>query len=145
MKIKETLSVNVLNDLLTLDIEIGKLFWKPRNPKQFKKSSKTAEHQCNAWNAKHAGKEAFTAEMTGYKYGRINKVNFLAHRIIFKMLYGYDPIEIDHKDGDRTNNRPSNLREVTTQQNGTNKSMLSNNTSGVTGVWFDTSRNRWTA
>jgi hypothetical protein len=45
---------------------------------------------------------------------------YLVHRIIWKMVYNEDPIEIDHKDRNRTNNKLNNLRSVlegTNQQN----------------------------
>lgn len=39
------------------------------------------------------------------------------HRVIWWHVHGYWPKEIDHIDGDKTNNRISNLREVTHRQN----------------------------
>jgi hypothetical protein len=55
-------------------------------------------------------------------------------------------IQVDHiKESQRNNNRRNNLRIATPSQNGMNKKMLSNNTSGYTGVYWNKSRNRWTA
>lgn len=45
----------------------------------------------------------------------------LAHRVIWKMVYGTEPAEIDHRDGDPSNNRLSNLREATRSQNLANR------------------------
>lgn len=41
---------------------------------------------------------------------------------------------VDHKDSDKSNNRRNNLRWCTYQQNGQNKKMARNNTSGCKGV-----------
>lgn len=56
----------------------------------------------------------------------------------FKQEFMYD-----HKDRDRLNNLSSNLRKVTRSQNGINKSIQSNNTSGVTGVHFTKRENKF--
>lgn len=45
-------------------------------------------------------------------------------------------MEVDHKDLNRLNNRRSNLRVCTHQQNQCNQPLQKNNTSGVTGVLF---------
>lgn len=58
-----------------------------------------------------------------------------AHRIAWFHFYGEWPeYEIDHRDGDGTNNRISNLREATPTQNRQNLSLRSTNKSGMTGV-----------
>lgn len=47
-------------------------------------------------------------------------------------------LEIDHRDGDRTNNKIDNLRLVDRQLNCKNRTKRSDNTSGVTGInWSD--------
>jgi len=52
---------------------------------------------------------------------------------------------IDHKDGNPSNNRKSNLRNATSQENSCNLKLAENNTSGITGVWYDKSRGQWVA
>lgn len=51
----------------------------------------------------------------------------------------------DHINRDKTDNRRSNLREVTSVQNGMNKSVLKNNNSGSTGVCWHSQRKKWRA
>ena len=51
---------------------------------------------------------------------------------------------IDHQDHDRLNNKKSNLRKVTFQQNSMNMGKKYNNTSGVTGVQKQVYRKIWT-
>jgi HNH endonuclease len=60
----------------------------------------------------------------------------LVHRVVFALFYGYFPKEVDHINGIPSDNRPSNLREVTRSQNNMNKRMQSNNTSGYRGVYW---------
>lgn len=53
--------------------------------------------------------------------------------------------EVDHIDGNRLNNRRSNLRIVTHQQNTWNRGKYSNNTSGFLGVTLCKQTGRWRA
>ena len=65
---------------------------------------------------------------------------------ISRFLLGLDHNDkqvVDHINGDRTDNRRSNLRIVYQSQNTMNKDLLSNNTSGITGLSWDKYRNRW--
>lgn len=55
------------------------------------------------------------------------------------------PAQIDHKDGDRLNNRRANLRFCSTSQNQQNRVRLSTNTSGFRGVTRHRSRGKWQA
>ncbi len=77
----------------------------------------------------------------GYK-GRYYK----AHRIIWMYIYGYLPKYLDHKDGDKSNNRLSNLRVATSQQNARNRKKSTKSLSSkYKGVHWVKSRNRWKA
>lgn len=51
----------------------------------------------------------------------------------------------DHADRNPLNNRKHNLRLCSRQENNRNKSIRSNNTSGITGVYFDKRAKKWTA
>ena len=52
---------------------------------------------------------------------------------------------VDHIDNDKSNNNLINLRWATHSQNSQNKSMMSNNTSGVKGVVWDKHTKKWKA
>ena len=49
----------------------------------------------------------------------------------------------DHVDRNQLNNRKYNLRQCSSKQNNRNRSIRSDNTSGVAGVSFDRRRNKW--
>ena len=51
----------------------------------------------------------------------------------------------DHEDRNAFNNRKYNLRPANASENSSNRSILRRNTSGITGVSWDKSRNKWIA
>jgi hypothetical protein len=53
--------------------------------------------------------------------------------------------ETDHINGDKLDNRKSNLRVVNHQQNQSNRTRQKNNTSGFTGIRFKYPQKRWQA
>ena len=67
---------------------------------------------------------------------------YRAHRIVWFLHYGEQPPQyIDHINGDRTDNRPENLREACHHTNLANAKRSTRNTSGVKGV--QRSGNKW--
>jgi hypothetical protein len=130
---------------LRYDADTGVLYWLPRTPAMFDDNAKwTAEQVCASWNSKHAGKEAFTAtSRLGYRMGLIGGRSFMAARIIWKLVHGYDPVEIDHINRIKTDNRLINLREANRSLNCRNRGLLRNNKSGVSGVYFETASGLW--
>lgn len=66
----------------------------------------------------------------------------LLHRFIMKCPKG---MEIDHKNGNRLDNRRSNLRIATHIENCQNSAKTSRNTSGYKGVVFIKDKQRWRA
>lgn len=89
-------------------------------------------------------KKAGYKRKDGYVQGiRLNGSNYLAHRIIFLLHYGYMPDVVDHIDGNPANNSIENLRESSTQTNQYNRKLNKDNTSGVKNVYFARNRNKW--
>ena len=130
---------------LRYDADTGLLYWLPRTPDMFTDNAIwTAKQVCASWNRKHAGKEALTAvSKLGYKNGFVGSHAFMAARIIWKLVHGYDPIEIDHINRVKTDNRLVNLREADRTLNCRNRGLLCNNTSGVSGVYLEKSSGLW--
>jgi hypothetical protein len=86
------------------------------------------------------GKELISTDQRGYKDLRVINKNvkfqLWGHHFAFYMTYGnVDFIMLDHINKDKSDNRISNLRSVTSSQNLHNKESI--------GCWFDSSRNKW--
>lgn len=94
-----------------------------------------------------AGSIAGSVGKRGYRYICLNGVRYVAHRIIWVKFHGSIPegMEIDHRDGDRDNNRIDNLRLSTRSKNNCNKPVQSNSKSGIKGVSWNTRDAKWDA
>jgi len=141
---------DVLRELLDYDPATGKLFWKARSAKWFmppwhRIGVKSAHARANAWNGKWAGKEAFTSCYNGkYHGGAVLSAPYLAHRVAYSLHYNVCIVgEIDHINGDYSDNRIVNLREVDHTGNARNTSLYSTNTSGTPGVMWEESHKAW--
>lgn len=127
-------SQDVLRQLLDYDPETGALTWKERGIEWF-----SAPDRHKAWNSRYAGKPAFTAISNGYLVGAIKCIGIkrgYAHRVVWAIQSGSWPNVIDHIDGDKTNNRASNLRDVTHSENLRNMPRRKDNSSGHTGIYW---------
>lgn len=93
------------------------------------------------------GSEAGTANPAGYFRLRICKKLYYAHRVVWELCNGpLDPsIHIDHIDGDKSNNKLSNLRLADSSSNLCNRYKQSNNTSGYKGVYWVRHLRKWNA
>jgi hypothetical protein len=85
---------------LSYDTNTGKFFWK--NPQS---------------NRVQKGEEAGVSA-DGYLRISVNGKKYQAHRLVWLLFHGCFPTkDIDHIDGNRSNNRIENLREVTRMEN----------------------------
>lgn len=81
------------------------------------------------------GKVAGTIKPTGYIVILVNRRLYRAHRLAWLYVTGEWPkYEIDHINGDRMNNRFSNLREATKAENNWNKKIRSDSKTGFKNV-----------
>lgn len=92
-----------------------------------------------------AGTVVGTVDGKGYLHVNISGAFVRVHRIIFLMHYGWEPDGIDHKDTDKLNNRPCNLRPASDQQNAGNINPPAHNTSGIKGVSLNSKSGFWHA
>ena len=65
------------------------------------------------------GKACENKSSGGYITVRVDRTLYAVHRLIWMHVYGVDPgdLQIDHIDGDPSNNRLTNLRLATNSQN----------------------------
>ena len=129
----EKLSIHVLRQLISYDPLTGLLTWKRRARRLFK-----TERAWAVWNARYAGKAAFTCiDKNGYCKGSIFDRNYYAHQIAWALKTGKWPKrQIDHENHKRSHNSFGNLNPATNAQNAKNKKKSAFNTSGITGVFF---------
>ena len=83
----------------------------------------------------------------GYIYLSVKGKKIPAHRLVWESVNGVVPkgYEIDHVDGNPSNNTITNLRLLTHAENMQNRHRPSrkNKTSGVKGVHWDKDRRKW--
>jgi hypothetical protein len=126
---KEALTQTRLQELLDYDPATGFFTW--RVARQRIQIGARAECACRP---------------DGYYHIRADGKLYLSHRLAWLYTYGRFPAgRLDHKDRDRENNRIKNLREVTPPQNNMNVGLRQNNRSGYKGVYWNKSRNKFSA
>lgn len=83
----------------------------------------------------------------GYLMVQYNYKPYLLHRLIWEYFNGPIPEgwEVDHINHVKDDNRIENLRIVTRKENCKNRSKNCNNSSGITGVSWDSVRFKWRA
>jgi hypothetical protein len=74
---------------------------------------------------------------SGYYCVKFNNKLYKAHRLIYLMVHGVLPDLIDHVDGNPLNNKIENLRAATKAENGFNRKINKNSSTGVKGVSWD--------
>lgn len=138
-------SQEILLEVFDYSEATGELRWKVREPASFAQTpGRPAEWHANQWNSKYGGYPAggFTG---GYYRVYFQGKHHMSHRLIWKLMTGEDPVQVDHIDGDRRNNRFSNLRNVTHAINMKNKSLYVNNKTGIPGVEYHERDEVWRA
>lgn len=125
-----------LAELFEYDEETGDLIWRNRPREMFTKGHKGGETAWRTWNSKHAGTPVRNQDQSGYCRATINGRKHFAHRLIWMLVHGDWPAEIDHINGIKSDNRLCNLRAADRQKNMRNLARRSDNTSGFTGVSY---------
>lgn len=127
---------------LDYDPKSGHLTWRDAGPSAF-----PTLKGYRIFKRRFAGRRAGNVnKATGYAEVCILGRSILVHRLIWAIVYGYDPrADIDHRDLCRSNNRLMNLREATRSQNSMNRSMRSDNKSGIKGVHWHKATGKWAA
>lgn len=133
-----------LRECLSYEAEAGQLTWLRRPEAHFHAGNKSPQHQAAIWNAKFSGKRAFcNLGSHGYLTGALSGKRMTAHRVAWAISHGAWPDgEIDHLNGDRTDNRLTNMRVVSRAENARNLKVSSGEMRGV--YWYGPTA-RWVA
>ena len=132
---KDYISPAILKQFVSYDEKTGALMWLFQKELTHFKTPKGR----NIFNARFAGKPAFATKLSdGRLTGSLCKKRYLAHRAAWAIWHGSWPKnQIDHINGDPSDNRIVNLRDVTVQENRMNLRRPDKNKTGVIGVSKD--------
>lgn len=86
-------------------------------------------------------KHKWSIENSGYVHTTINGKHTRLHQFLMRPYQGV----VDHINGDRTDNRRSNLRVATNKDNVRNQKIGKRNSSGYKGVSYDSRRGKYAA
>ena len=116
-KTKETPTKDYLCSRFHYNEYEGILFWKEREREDF---SDLKYHK--SWNTRYSGNPAGSLHYANnYIEIRLDGKLYKAHRLVWKMVHGYDSLlMLDHINGITFDNRVDNLREATPQDNARN-------------------------
>jgi len=88
----------------------------------------------------------WVSKSRGYRKIRLDGQDIQQHRVAWLWIHGEWPsVQLDHINGNRTDNRLVNLREATSSQNKMNVPIKRNNSSGYKGVSWCRERRKWKA
>ena len=122
-----SLTADRVRELLSYNPDSGVFTWRVSRP------------------GRKAGSLAGTPDGRGYWRISVDDKSYRAHRLAWLWVHGTWPVEIDHKNQIKTDNRIDNLRPVTRAQNQQNRPRFKNNTSGFSGVSWKAREARWRA
>jgi hypothetical protein len=123
------LTAERLRELLSYDPETGVFTWR-----------------VTRGGGAQVGSVAGAIDRHGYRHIKLDYRLYRAHRLAWLYVYGAFPSkELDHINRLRDCNAISNLREATRSENGQNKVLQANNTSGFKGVSWDKRARKWAA
>lgn len=138
---RDQITVELVHALFDYDEDAGTLIWRHRARDLF-----VTERQFKIWNCRFAGKQAGTSDNSWYKSLTIFGIGYKTHRIIWAHQTGAWPEgSVDHINGNKSDNRMSNLRVVSHAINCRNQTPRCTNSSGFTGVSWNTGTKKWQA
>ncbi len=132
------LAASSIRQIIDYEPETGSMWWKVRDRSLFARES-----DWRTFNKRFAGKRVGNINDKGYYATQLFGRHIGCHRAAWAHYYGEWPDQIDHVNGDRTDNRIANLRNVSHRENSKNRKVREDNRTGQTGVYEV--KGRWVA
>lgn len=94
-----------------------------------------------------AGTRAGSPDVKGHLQTKLRGQMYYNHRIVWALVTGDDPanMQVDHINGNKQDNRFSNLRLASHSQNGCNSDARQNTVSGIKGITWSALHSKWRA
>lgn len=131
MAIKTLPDQAYLRECFDYDPVTGKLTWRLRPPSHFANIGKW-----RGWNTRWAGRSVghvnHGANGDDYFVTAVSGLQYRSHRLIWKWIHGTEPPEVDHWNGDGTDNVLTNLRP--SDRSGNAKNRRSRKPAGMKGI-----------
>lgn len=126
-----------LRQLLRYEPETGRLFWRER--------LEQTGHDRH-FNVRFAGRRAGYTRGDGYWMVSLYGRRCYCHRVIWAIAYGEWPAsDLDHIDGNQSNNALCNLRMATRSENQRNRGSHQGSGSQFIGVYWHKAARKWAA
>jgi hypothetical protein len=106
----------------------------PLPPQDYLRTLITYDKRTGIVRWKHNKKIVGKPDKRGYMRIMIDRRLYLLHRVIFKLVTGKEPPEIDHRGCDPSDNRWVTIRAATRTKNGRNIRTHTDNRTGFKGV-----------
>lgn len=140
MASRSNITAELVRQILNYDPETGVFTWRTRPSSMFATPVRAA-----MWNTRYAGKVAGSPMTVGYQQISVFKQVCLAHRLAWLHVHGEWPSEqVDHINGDRSDNRLANLRAASSAENHQNR-ISNRGISKYIGVSWNAQRRKWQA
>lgn len=123
---RSQLGENELKEFLYYEPDTGNFYWKKAPSNRVK-----------------VGDIAGSVMSHGYRTIGFKGKEYLAHRLAFLFVEGVIPDEVDHKNGDPSDNSWNNLRKATRSENNQNTRIPKNNKSGSKNVYYRKDRDTY--
>lgn len=117
-------------------------------PNELKDVLEYRDGQLYRLHGRFAGLVKGTKQQNGRLTLKVKGEQFYYHRVVWALVHGVWPSEIDHIDRNPQNNHIDNLRDVTHRVNNFNRGVARDNKHDVTGVSYSKTRdraNKWRA